>query len=137
MNVMSIKRRYSVRDFLNEDAEQVDEFFGRKKRKLKYSDDDDYVETDDKEVDSDDLISFDKNRIRKIANTISAYVRRYTTNSKDKEDTVELLFKPTVRSSIEDVKKQLSKLKNVLKIKSIQVIHSLIIITLKNQHKYV
>ena len=134
---MSIKRRYSVRDFLNEDAEQVDEFFGRKKRKLKYSDDDDYVETDDKEVDSDDLISFDKNRIRKIANTISAYVRRYTTNSKDKEDTVELLFKPTVRSSIEDVKKQLSKLKNVLKIKSIQVIHSLIIITLKNQHKYV
>ena len=23
MNVMSIKRRYSVRDFLNEDAEQV------------------------------------------------------------------------------------------------------------------
>ena len=137
MNAMSIKRRYSVRDFLNEDAEQVDEFFGRKKRKLKYSDDDDYVETDDKEVDSDDLISFDKNRIRKIANTISAYVRRYTTNSKDKEDTVELLFKPTVRSSIEDVKKQLSKLKNVLKIKSIQVIHSLIIITLKNQHKYV
>ena len=133
---MSIKRRYSVRDFLNEDAEQVDEFFGRKKRKLKYHDDDDYFETDNKEVDSDDLISFDKNRIKKIANTISAYVRRYTTNSKDKEDTVELLFKPTVRSSIEDVKKQLSKLKNVLKIKSIQVLHSLVIITLKNQHKY-
>ena len=129
-------RRYKIKNFLNEDVEQVDEFFGRKKRKSKYHDDDDYVETDDKELDSDDLISFDKNRIKKIANTISAYVRRYTTNSKDKEDTVELLFKPTVRSSFEDVKKQLSKLKNVLKIKSIQVIHSLIIITLKNQHKY-
>ena len=136
MNVMSIKRRYSVRDFLNEDAEQVDEFFGRKKRKLKYRDDDDYVETDDKEVDSDELISFDKKRLKKIENAISAWVRKYTTNSKDKEDTVELLFKPTVRSSLEDVKKQLSKLKNVLKIKSIQVLHSLIIITLKNQHKY-
>ena len=129
-------RRYKIKNFLNEDVEQVDEFFGRKKRKSKYHDDDDYVETDDKEVDSDDLISFDKNRIKKIANTISAYVRKYTTNSKDKEDTVELLFKPTVRSSLEDVKKQLSKLKNVLKIKSIQVLHSLIIITLKNQHKY-
>ena len=131
-----MNRRYKIKNFLNEDVEQVDEFFGRKKRKSKYHDDDDYVETDDKEVDSDDLISFDKNRIKKIANTISAYVRRYTTNSKDKEDTVELLFKPTVRSSIADVKKQLSKLKNVLKIKSIQVLHSLVIITLKNQHKY-
>ena len=132
-----MNRRYKIKNFLNEDVEQVDEFFGRKKRKLKYHDDDDYVETDNKEVDSDDLISFDKNRIKKIANTISAYVRKYTTNSKDKEDTVELLFIPTVRSSLEDVKKQLSKLKNVLKIKSIQVLHSLIIITLKNQHKYV
>ena len=129
-------RRYKIKNFLNEDVEQVDEIFWGRKRKSKYHDDDDYVETDDKEVDSDDLISFDKNRIKKIANTISAYVRKYTTNSKDKEDTVELLFKPTVRSSLEDVKKQLSKLKNVLKIKSIQVLHSLIIITLKNQHKY-
>lgn len=131
-----MSRRYKIKDFLNEDVEQVDEFFGRKKRKLKHHDDDDYVETDDKEVDTDNLISFDKNRIKKITSAISAYVRKYTTNSKDKEDTVELLFKPTVRSSLEDVKKQLSKLKNVLKIKSIQVLHSLIIITLKNQHKY-
>jgi len=120
---------------MNEDVEQVDEFFGRKKRKLKYHDDD-YVETDDKELDTDDLISFDKNRIKKISNIISAYVSKYTTNSKDKEDTVELIFEPTIRSSLEKVKKQLSKLKNVLKIKSIQVLHSLVIITLKNQHKY-
>ena len=131
-----MNRRYKIKNFLNEDVEQVDEIFWGKKRKSKYHDDDDYVETDDKEVYADDLISFDKNRIKKITSAISAYVRRYTTNSKDKEDTVELLFKPTVRSSLEDVKKQLSKLKNVLKIKSIQVIHSLIIITLKNQHKY-
>ena len=131
-----MNRRYKIKNFLNEDVEQVDEFFGRKKRKSKYHDDDDYVETDDKEVDSDELISFDKKRLKKIENAISAWVRKYTTNSKDKEDTVELLFKPTVRSSLEDVKKQLSKLKNVLKIKSIQVLHSLVIITLKNQHKY-
>ena len=131
-----MNRRYKIKNFLNEDVEQVDEIFWGKKRKSKYHDDDDYVETDDKEVYADDLISFDKNRIKKIASAISAYVRRYTTNSKDKEDTVELLFEPTVRSSLEDVKKQLSKLKNVLKIKSIQVLHSLIIITLKNQHKY-
>ena len=131
-----MNRRYKIKNFLNEDVEQVDEIFWRKKRKLKYHDDDDYVETDDKELDSDDLISFDKNRIKKIANTISAYVSKYTTNSKDKEDTVELIFEPTVRSSLEKVKKQLSKLKNVLKIKSIQVLHSLVIITLKNQHKY-
>ncbi|MBA94934.1 MAG: hypothetical protein CMP21_04150 [Rickettsiales bacterium] len=131
-----MNRRYKIKNFLNEDVEQVDEIFWGKKRKSKYHDDDDYVETDDKEVYADDLISFDKNRIKKITSAISAYVRRYTTNSKDKEDTVELLFKPTVRSSLEDVKKQLSKLKNVLKIKSIQVLHSLIIITLKNQHKY-
>ena len=135
MNAMSIKRRYSVRDFLNEDAEQVDEFFGRKKRKPKY-DDDDYVETDDKEVDTDDLISFDKNRLKKIEKAISAWSRSYTSNSKTKEDTVHLHFKPTIRSSFEDVKKQLSKLKNILKIKSIKVINSLIMITLKNQHKY-
>lgn len=131
-----MSRRYKIKNFLNEDVEQVDEIFWGRKRKSKYHDDDDYVETDDKEVYADDLISFDKNRIKKITSAISAYVRRYTTNSKDKEDTVELLFKPTVRSSLEDVKKQLSKLKNVLKIKSIQVLHSLIIITLKNQHKY-
>ena len=135
MNVMSIKRRYSVRDFLVEDIEQVDEFFGRKKRKLKY-DDDDYVDTDDKEIDTDDLISFDKNRLKKIENAISAWSRSYTSNSKTKEDTVHLHFKPTVNSSFEDVKKQLSKLKNILKIKSIRVINSLVMITLKNQHKY-
>ena len=135
MNVMSIKRRYSVRDFLNEDAEQVDEFFGRKKRKIKY-DDDDYIESDDKEIDTDDLISFDKNRLKKIENAISAWSRSYTSNSKTKEDTVHLHFKPTVNSSFEDVKKQLSKLKNILKIKSIRVINSLVMITLKNQHKY-
>tara|TARA_B100000424_G_C22768812_1_gene414119 strand:+ start:147 stop:545 length:399 start_codon:yes stop_codon:yes gene_type:complete len=131
-----MNRRYKIKNFLNEDVEQVDEFFGRKKRKLKYHDDDDYVETDDKELDADDLISFDKNRIKKISDIISAYVSKYTTNSKDKEDTVELIFEPTIRSSLEKVKKQLSKLKNVLKIKSIQVLHSLVIITLKNQHKY-
>ena len=131
-----MNRRYKIKKFLNEDVEQVDEFFGRKKRKLKYHDDDDYVETDDKELDADDLISFDKNRIKKISDIISAYVSKYTTNSKDKEDTVELIFEPTIRSSLEKVKKQLSKLKNVLKIKSIQVLHSLVIITLKNQHKY-
>ena len=135
MNVMSIKRRYSVRDFLNEDAEQVDEFFGRKKRKIKY-DDDDYIERDDKEIDTDDLISFDKNRLKKIENAISAWSRSYTSNSKTKEDTVHLHFKPTVNSSFEDVKRQLSKLKNILKIKSIRVINSLVMITLKNQHKY-
>ena len=135
MNVMSIKRRYSVRDFLNEDAEQVDEFFGRKKRKIKY-DDDDYIESDDKEIDTDDLISFDKNRLKKIENAISAWSRSYTSNSKTKEDTVHLHFKPTVNSSFEDVKRQLSKLKNILKIKSIRVINSLVMITLKNQHKY-
>ena len=135
MNAMSIKRRYSVRDFLNEDVEQVDEFFGRKKRKLKY-DDDDYIERDDKEIDTDDLISFDKNRLKKIENAISAWSRSYTSNSKTKEDTVHLHFKPTVNSSFEDVKKQLSKLKNILKIKSIRVINSLVMITLKNQHKY-
>ena len=131
-----MNRRYKIKNFLNEDVEQVDEFFGRKKRKLKYHNDDDYVETDDKELDTDDLISFDKNRIKKISDIISAYVSKYTTNSKDKEDTVELIFEPTIRSSLEKVKKQLSKLKNVLKIKSIQVLHSLVIITLKNQHKY-
>ena len=131
-----MNRRYKIKNFLNEDVEQIDEFFWGRKRKSKYHDDDDYVGTDDKEVYADDLISFDKNRIKKITSAISAYVRKYTTNSKDKEDTVELLFKPTVRSSLEDVKKQLSKLKNVLKIKSIQVLHSLVIITLKNQHKY-
>ena len=136
MNVMSIKRRYSVRDFLIEDVEQVDEFFGRKKRKLKYDDDDDYIESDDKEIDTDDLISFDKNRLKKIENAISAWSRSYTSNSKTKEDTVHLHFKPTVNSSFEDVKKQLSKLKNILKIKSIRVINSLVMITLKNQHKY-
>ena len=135
MNVMSIKRRYSVRDFLNEDAEQVDEFFGRKKRKIKY-DDDDYIESDDKEIDTDDLISFDKNRLKKIEKAISAWPRSYTSNSKTKEDTVHLHFKPTVNSSFEDVKRQLSKLKNILKIKSIRVINSLVMITLKNQHKY-
>tara|TARA_R100000152_G_C6575855_1_gene41490 strand:+ start:137 stop:532 length:396 start_codon:yes stop_codon:yes gene_type:complete len=128
-------RRYKIKNFLNEDVEQVDEFFGRKKRKSKY-DDDDYVETDDKEVDTDDLISFDKNRLKKIENAISAWARSYTSNSKTKEDTVHLHFKPTIRSSFEDVKKQLSKLKNILKIKSIRVINSLIMITLKNQHKY-
>ena len=128
-------RRYKIKNFLNEDVEQVDEFFGRKKRKSKY-DDDDYVETDDKEVDTDDLISFDKNRLKKIENAISAWSRSYTSNSKTKEDTVHLHFKPTIRSSFEDVKKQLSKLKNILKIKSIRVINSLIMITLKNQHKY-
>ena len=132
---MSIKRIYSVRDFLNEDVEQVDEFFGRSKRKLKY-DDDDYIETDDKEIDTDDLISFDKNRLKKIEKAISAWSRSYTSNSKTKEDTVHLHFKPTVNSSFDDVKKQLSKLKNILKIKSIRVINSLVMITLKNQHKY-
>ena len=133
---MSIKRRYSVRDFLVEDIEQVDEFFGRKKRKPKYNDGDVYIERDDKEIHTDDLISFDKNRLKKIENAISAWARSYTSNSKKKEDTVHLHFRPTVNSSLEDVKKKLSKLKNVLKIKSIIVINSLIMITLKNQHKY-
>ena len=133
---MSIKRRYNVRDFLIEDVEQVDEFFGRKKRKPKYHDDDDYVKTDNKKVETDDLISFDKNRLKKIEKAISAWSRSYTSNSKTKEDVVHLHFKPTVNSSLEDVKKQLSKLKNILKIKSIRVINSLVMITLKNQHEY-
>ena len=130
-------RRYKIKNFMTEDSEQVDEFFIRKsyKRPKPKYDDDDYI-PDDKDVDYDKLISFDKNRVTAISDAISAYPHRYSSNSKDKEDTVELIFEPTIRSSLEKVKKQLSKLKNVLKIKSIQVLHSLVIITLKNQHKY-
>ena len=134
---MPIKRIYSVRDFLNEDSEKVDEFFIRsmKKRPKPKYDDDDYV-PDDKDVDYDKLISFDRNRVNKISDVISAYPHRYSSNSKTKEDTIYLHFQPTIRSSLENVKKQLSKLKNILKIKSIRVINSLVMITLKNQHKY-
>ena len=135
---MSIKRIYSVRDFLNEDSEKVDEFFIRsmkKRPKPKYDDEDRFV-PDDKDVDYDKLISFDRNRVNKISDVISAYPHRYSSNSKKKEDTIYLHFQPTIRSSFEDVKKQLSKLKNVLKIKSIRVMNSLIMVTLKNQHKY-
>ena len=130
-------RRYKIKNFLNEDVEQVDEFFIRKsyKRPKPKYDDDDYV-PDDKDVDYDKLISFDKNRVTAISDAISAYPHRYSSNSKDKEDTVYLHFQPTIRSSFEKVKKQLSKLKNILKIKSIRVMNSLIMVTLKNQHKY-
>ena len=131
-------RRYKIKNFLNEDVEQVDEFFIRsmkKRPKPKYNDDDDYV-PDDKDVDYDKLISFDKNRVTAISDAISAYPHRYSSNSKDKEDIVYLHFQPTIRSSFEKVKKQLSKLKSVLKIKSIRVMNSLIMVTLKNQHKY-
>ena len=131
-------RRYKIKNFLNEDVEQVDEFFIRsmkKRPKPKYNDDDDYV-PNDKDVDYDKLISFDKNRVTAISDAISAYPHRYSSNSKDKEDIVYLHFQPTIRSSFEKVKKQLSKLKNILKIKSIRVMNSLIMVTLKNQHKY-
>ncbi len=130
-------RRYKIKNFMNEESEQVDEFFIRsmKKRPKPKYDDDDYV-PDDKDVDYDKLISFDKNRVTAISDAISAYPHRYSSNSKDKEDTVYLHFQPTIRSSFEKVKKQLSKLKSVLKIKSIRVMNSLIMVTLRNQHKY-
>jgi len=134
---MSIKRRYSVRDFLNEDSEQVDEFFIRsmkKRPKLKYADDD-FVSAD-KEVDTSDLISFDKNRIKKISSAISAYARKYTSNAKQKKDTLYLIFRPTVKSSIDKVKKQLEKLKNILKIEDIQVNLNSIRIIMKSNHNY-
>jgi len=130
-------RRYKIKNFMTEDSEQVDEFFIRKsyKRPKPKYDDDDYI-PDDKDVDYDKLISFDKNRVTAISDAISAYPHRYSSNSKDKEDTVYLHFQPTIRSSFEKVKKQLSKLKSVLKIKSIRVMNSLIMVTLRNQHKY-
>ena len=133
-----MSRRYKIKDFLIEDSEQVDEFFIRsmKKRPKPKYDDDDYV-PDDKDVDYDKLISFDKNRVTKISDAISAYPHRYSSNSEKKEDTIYLHFQPTIRSSFEKVKKQLSKLKNILKIKSIRVMNSLIMVTLRNQHKYV
>ena len=131
-------RRYKIKNFMNEDSEQVDEFFIRsmkKRPKPKYNDEDDYV-PDDKDVDYDKLISFDKNRVTKISDAISAYPHKYSSNSKKKEDTIYLHFQPTINSSFEKVKKQLSKLKNILKIKSIRVMNSLIMVTLRNQHKY-
>ena len=130
-------RRYKIKNFMTEDSEQVDEFFIRsmKKRPKPKYDDDDYV-PDDKDVDYDKLISFDKNRVTKISDAISAYPHKYSSNSKKKEDTIYLHFQPTIQSSFEKVKKQLSKLKNVLKIKSLKVMNSLIMVTLKNQHKY-
>ena len=130
-------RRYKIKNFMTESSEQVDEFFIRsmKKRPKPKYDDDDYV-PDDKDVDYDKLISFDKNRVTKISDAISAYPHKYSSNSEKKEDTVYLHFQPTINSSFEKVKKQLSKLKNILKIKSIRVMNSLIMVTLKNQHKY-
>ena len=131
-------RRYKIKNFMNEDSEQVDEFFIRsmkKRPKPKYNDEDDYV-PDDKDVDYDKLISFDKKRVTKISDAISAYPHKYSSNSKTKEDTIYLHFQPTINSSFEKVKKQLSKLKSVLKIKSIRVMNSLIMVTLRNQHKY-
>jgi len=131
-------KRYKIKNFINEDSEQVDEFFIRsmkKRPKPKYNDEDDYV-PDDKDVDYNKLISFDKNRVTAISDAISAYPHKYSSNSKKKEDTIYLHFKPTINSSFEKVKKQLSKLKNILKIKSIRVINSLIMVTLRNQHKY-
>tara|TARA_Y100000592_G_scaffold100794_1_gene182832 strand:+ start:3858 stop:4265 length:408 start_codon:yes stop_codon:yes gene_type:complete len=134
---MSIKRRYSVRDFLNEDAEQVDEFFIRsmkKRPKPKYDDDD--FQSDDKVVDYNKLISFDRNRIKSITSAISANLYKYINNAKEKKDTLFLHFRPTVRSSIDKVKKQLEKLKNILKIEDIQVHLNSIRITMKSNHKY-
>ena len=130
-------RRYKIKNFMTEDSEQVDEFFIRsmKKRPKPKYDDDDYV-PDDKDIDYDKLISFDQKRVTKISDAISAYPHRYSSNSKKKEDTIYLHFQPTIRSSFEKVKKQLSKLKSVLKIKSIRVMNSLIMVTLRNQHKY-
>ena len=122
-------RRYKIKNFLNEDVEQVDEFFGRKKRK---SDD----ESADKEVDTGDLISFDKNRIKKITGAISAYARKYISNAKEKKDTLYLIFKPTVKSSIDKVKNQLEKLKKILKIEHIQVNLNSIRIIMKSNHNY-
>ena len=131
-------RRYKIKNFMTESSEQVDEFFIRsmkKRPKPKYNDEDDYV-PDDKDVDYDKLISFDKKRVTKISDAISAYPHKYSSNSKKKEDTIYLHFQPTINSSFEKVKKQLSKLKSVLKIKSIRVMNSLIMVTLRNQHKY-
>ena len=130
-------RRYKIKNFMTEGSEQVDEFFIRsmKKRPKPKYDDDDYV-PDDKDVDYDKLISFDRNRVNKISDVISAYPHRYSSNSKTKEDTIYLHFQPTINSSFEKVKRQLSKLKNILKIKSIRVMNSLIMVTLRNQHKY-
>ena len=131
-------RRYKIKNFMTESSEQVDEFFIRsmkKRPKPKYNDEDDYV-PDDKDVDYDKLISFDKKRVTKISDAISAYPHKYSSNSKKKEDTIYLHFQPTINSSFEKVKKQLSKLKNILKIKSIRVMNSLIMVTLRNQHKY-
>ena len=54
----------------------------KKRPKLKYADDD-FVSAD-KEVDTSDLISFDKNRIKKISSAISAYARKYISNAKQK-----------------------------------------------------
>lgn len=132
-----MSRRYKIKDFLIEDNEQVDEFFIRsmKKRPQPKYDDDDFV-PNDKDVDYSKLVSFDKNRVNKISNIISAYPHRYSTNSKDKEDTVYFHFKPTIQSSVDKVKKQLKKLKNILKIEDIRGHLNLVIITLKNQHKY-
>lgn len=134
---VKMSRRYRVTDFLNEESEQVDEFFIRsmKKRPKPKYDDDDFV-PDQKEVDTNDLVSFDKKRVQKIEQAISAWARTYTTNSKRKMDTIHLHFKPTVNSSLEKVKKQLEKLKKVLKIEDIRGHLNLIIITLKNQHNY-
>ena len=131
-------RRYKIKNFMTEDSEQVDEFFIRsmkKRPKPKYDDEDHFV-PDDKDIDYDKLISFDQKRVTKISDAISAYPHRYSSNSKTKEDTIYLHFQPTINSSFEKVKKQLSKLKNILKIKSIRVMNSLIMVTLRNQHKY-
>ena len=131
-------RRYKIKNFMNGDSEQVDEFFIRsmkKRPKPKYDDEDHFV-PDDKDVDYDKLISFDKKRVTKISDAISAYPHKYSSNSEKKEDIIYLHFQPTIRSSFEKVKKQLSKLKSILKIKTIRVMHSLIMVTLKNQHKY-
>ena len=113
-------RRYKIKNFMTEDSEQVDEFFIRsmkKRPKPKYDDEDHFV-PDDKDIDYDKLISFDQKRVTKISDAISAYPHRYSSNSKTKEDTISLHFQPTINSSFEKVKKQLSKLKSVLKIKT-------------------
>ena len=83
-------RRYKIKNFMTEDSEQVDEFFIRsmkKRPKPKYDDEDHFV-PDDKDIDYDKLISFDRNRVNKISDVISAYPHRYSSNSKTKEDTI-------------------------------------------------
>ena len=130
-------RRYKIKNFLNEDDGQVDEFFIRsmkKRPKPKYDDDD--FQSDDKVVDYSKLISFDKNRIKSITSAISANLYKYVNNAKQKKDTLFLHFRPTVRSSIDKVKKQLEKLKKILKIEDIQVNLNSIRIIMKSNHNY-